>query len=118
LFEKKESIEMANWLSREIKHLLPTFDLHAIRTVLVSFDPWRLDSRPTRDFLHIITDDDVAKHYPKMFVKPTIKSDLSEPVITVEFIDSSKAIFKASKLTTLDIFTKLKPLCLAKTPPP
>ena len=72
MFEKKESIEMANWLSREIKHLLPTFDLHAIRTVLVSFDPWRLDSRPTRDFLHIITDDDVAKHYPKMFVKPTI----------------------------------------------
>ena len=109
---------MTNWLSREIRHLLPTFDLHAIRTVLVSFDPWRLDSRPTRDFLHIITDDSVAKHYPKMFVKPTVKSDLSEPVITVEFVDSSKAIFKASKLTTLDIFSKLKPLCIAKAPPP
>ena len=109
---------MANWLSREIKHILPTFDLHAIRTILVSFDPWRLDSRPTRDFLQIVTDDSVAKHYPKMFVKPTIKSDDSEPMITVEFIDSSKAIFKASKLTTLDILTKLKPLCIAKAPVP
>ena len=109
---------MANWLSREIQHILPTFDLHAIRSVLISFDPWRLDSRAARDFLHIVTEDSVAKQYPKMFVKPTIKSDLSEPVVTVEFIDASKAIFKASKLTTLDIFTKLKPLCIAKAPPP
>ena len=108
---------MSNWLSREIRHILPTFNLHAIRTVLVSFDPWRLDSRPTRDFLQIITDDALAKNYPKMFVKPSVKSDMSEPTITVEFIDSSKAIFKASKLTTLDIFTKLKPLCISKAPP-
>ncbi|CAF1604090.1 unnamed protein product [Didymodactylos carnosus] len=107
---------MSNWLAREIKHFLPTFDFHAIKTVVVAFDPWRLDSRQTRDFLHIITDDGVAKNYPKMFVKPTVKSDLSDPLITVEFIDNTKAVFKAKNLTTLDILTKLKPLCQAKKP--
>ncbi|XP_026671438.1 39S ribosomal protein L53, mitochondrial isoform X2 [Ceratina calcarata] len=91
----------AGVISAIAKHLR-TLSLKPVKSIEIKFDPFHEKSLETRGFLFHITTPKIIATNPRCTVKPEIRSDLSEPVVTFN-LPGDRIICKAGNLTSLNL---------------
>ncbi|XP_064597632.1 uncharacterized protein LOC135464076 [Liolophura sinensis] len=99
-----------------VSSLLKSLTLKGVKKMTFRFDPYHPKVFSIRELLFITNSPRILETNLNCDVKVDVKSDRSEPVFDVEFIDDSKAVFKTENLLIEDIMTRFHRLCEEKCP--
>ncbi|OAD57528.1 39S ribosomal protein L53, mitochondrial, partial [Eufriesea mexicana] len=89
-------------LSAIVKHL-KTLTLKPVKSIELKFDPFHSQALEIRDFFFHITIPRIVATNPYCKVKPSILSDLSEPIVTFNLLSGDRIVCKSANLTCLNL---------------
>lgn len=84
------------------------FSLRNIKRLEVKFDPYHPNAVSIREFYQGATSKKILKTNKEIITKATIVSDLSDPLVTVEFADSHKLVLNGKYLESNHIVKLIK----------
>jgi len=105
---------MENDTTAEVKRL----DLKPVKSVVVSFDPWRPDCQSAQQLFYNLSLEKVRLTNLSTSIRMDVKSDASAPTVGVTFNDDSRVLYKTADLNLHEILFHLNVGIHGKKPPP